>query len=163
MVFNILNSLILAQSISPPEDPSPWPLKRSELSGYWQMHGYYIHNKYFVNNLATLFHYQKSFTNNNFVNKIKCIYWFNSKIVIDSQRKQVILNFNLTQIKSWCINYNQYIQNKINNKLRMNAIDYTCFKLEGKATRSVKKKKNNFINVIGDKFAMSNIDKWWWY
>ena len=32
----------------------------------------------------------------------------------------------------------------------------TCFKLEEKATRRVKKNKNNFISVIGDKFAMSN-------
>ena len=31
-----------------------------------------------------------------------------------------------------------------------------CFKLEEKATRRVKKNKNNFISVIGDKFAMSN-------
>ena len=30
-----------------------------------------------------------------------------------------------------------------------------CFKLEEKVTRNVKKKKNNFINVIGDKFTMS--------
>ena len=37
----------------------------------------------------------------------------------------------------------------------MKAINYTCFKLEEKATRSVKKKKNNFINFTGDKFAMS--------
>ena len=31
--------------------------------------------------------YQKSFTNNDFVNKIKCMYWFNHKIVTGSQRK----------------------------------------------------------------------------
>ena len=37
----------------------------------------------------------------------------------------------------------------------MKTINYACFKLEEKATTSVKKKKNNFINVIGDKFAMS--------
>ena len=36
----------------------------------------------------------------------------------------------------------------------MKAISYACFKLEEKAARSVKKKKNNFI-VIGDKFATS--------
>ena len=41
---------------------------------------------YFVNNLATLFFNQKSFINNT-VNKIKCIYWFNYRIVIGSQRK----------------------------------------------------------------------------
>ena len=51
------------------------------------LHRYCIYNKYFVNNLATLFFYQKSFINNNIVNKIKCIYWFNYKIVIGSQRK----------------------------------------------------------------------------
>ena len=37
----------------------------------------------------------------------------------------------------------------------MKAINYACFKLEEKATRSVEKNKNNFINIIGDKFAMS--------
>ena len=59
-------------------------------------------------------------------------------------------------MNSWCIHYNQYIQNEIKNKLCMKAINYTCFKLEKKPTsRSVKKNKNNFINVIGDKFAMS--------
>ena len=71
------------------------------------------------------------------------------------KEKQAILNFNLTQINCWCINYNQYIENKIKNKLRMKAINFACFKLEEKTTRSVKKKKNNFINVIGDKFTMS--------
>ena len=37
----------------------------------------------------------------------------------------------------------------------MKAINYARFKLEGKATGSVKKKKNNFINVIEEKFTMS--------
>ena len=37
----------------------------------------------------------------------------------------------------------------------MKAIYYSCFQLEVKTIRSVKKNKNNFINVIGDKFAMS--------
>ena len=37
----------------------------------------------------------------------------------------------------------------------MKAINYACFKLEEKATTSVKKKKNNFIYVIEDKSAMS--------
>ena len=37
----------------------------------------------------------------------------------------------------------------------MKLVNYACFKLEEKTTRIVKKKKNNFINVIGDKFAMS--------
>ena len=71
------------------------------------------------------------------------------------KEKQVLLNFNLTQRNSSCIKYNQYIQNKIKNKLPMKAINYVCFKLEEKATRSVKKKKNNFTSVIGDKLAMS--------
>ena len=71
------------------------------------------------------------------------------------KEKQVILNFNLTQINSWCINYNQYIQNKIKNKLRMKAINYVCFRLEEKATESVKKKKNNFISFKRDIFPMS--------
>ena len=31
----------------------------------------------------------------------------------------------------------------------MKVIDYTCFKLEEKATRSVKINKNNCINIIG--------------
>ena len=37
----------------------------------------------------------------------------------------------------------------------MKAINYACSKLEEKVNRSIKKNKNNFINVIGDKFAMS--------
>ena len=38
----------------------------------------------------------------------------------------------------------------------MKAINYAYFKLEKKkTTRSVKKNKNNFIKVIGDKLAMS--------
>ena len=37
----------------------------------------------------------------------------------------------------------------------MKSINYACFKLKQKATSSVKKKKNNFINVIGDKFGIS--------
>ena len=36
----------------------------------------------------------------------------------------------------------------------MKAINYACFKLEEKATRSVKKNKSNFIKVIGDKVTM---------
>ena len=39
----------------------------------------------------------------------------------------------------------------------MKAIYYECFKLERKATRSViKKNRNNFINVIGDKLDVEN-------
>ena len=37
----------------------------------------------------------------------------------------------------------------------MKAIYYACFKLEVKTTRSVKKNKDNFIDIIGNKFAMS--------
>ena len=37
----------------------------------------------------------------------------------------------------------------------MEAINYACFKLEEKATGSVKKNKNNFINITGDIYAMS--------
>ena len=73
------------------------------------------------------------------------------------KEKQVNTNFNLSQINSWCINYNQYFQSKIKNKLCIKAVNHTFFKQEEKATRSVKKKNNNFINVKGDKFAMSII------
>ena len=71
------------------------------------------------------------------------------------KEKQVNVNFNLDQINSSCINYNQYIQNKIKNKLIMKTINYTCFKLEEKAMRSVKRNKNNFVNVIEEIFVMS--------
>ena len=37
----------------------------------------------------------------------------------------------------------------------MKAINYACFKLEEKITRSAKQNKSNFINIMGDKFAMS--------
>ena len=37
----------------------------------------------------------------------------------------------------------------------MKVINYACFKLEEKNTKSFKKNKNNFINVIGDKFTIS--------
>ena len=33
--------------------------------------------------------------------------------------------------------------------------NYACLKLEEKPTRSVNGNKNNFINIIGDKFATS--------
>ena len=58
------------------------------------------------------------------------------------REKQV--NFNLIQRKSCSINYNQYIQNKIKNKICMKAVNYECFKLEEKATASVKKNKRQF-------------------
>ena len=122
-----------------------------------QMLAYYIYNKYFVNKVTTLCLYKKSFINNNMVNKLKCIYWFIYKIVIGSQNKekQVNVNFNLIERNSLWISYNQYIQKKIKHKLCMKPINYACFKLEEKITRSVKKNKSNFINIIGDKFAMS--------
>ena len=49
--------------------------------------------------------------------------------------------------------------NKIKSKLRVKAINSGCFKLEEKAIRSVKKNKNNFINVIRDKFTISVDEK----
>ena len=70
-------------------------------------------------------------------------------------KKQVNVNFNINEINFWYVNYNQYIQNKIKNKLHIKTINYTCFKLEEKATRSAKKTKNNFFNITGDKFSMS--------
>ena len=109
-------------------------------------------NKYFATKLTIISLYQKSFINNNIVNKIKCLYWFNYKIIIGSSRKtsKCYLNFNLNQIHFWWINYNQYIQNKIKNKLSMKAINYACSRLEQKATRNVKENKNNFMSFIGD-------------
>ena len=38
----------------------------------------------------------------------------------------------------------------------MKGIKYACFKLGKKAAKKVKKNKNNFINIVGDKFTMSN-------
>ena len=70
--------------------------------------------------------------------------WFKKK-------NKKILKSNLNQIKSCCINYNQYIQNKIKNKLHTKPINYARFKLEEKFNRTFKKNKRN-INVIGDKF-----------
>ena len=49
------------------------------------------------------------------------------------KEKQVNVNFNLNQI-----NYNQHIKNKIKNKLHMEAINHTSFKLEEKAISSIK-------------------------
>ena len=54
-------------------------------------------------------------------------------------------------MNSRCINYNPDIRNKVKNKLRMKAKNYAYFKLEEKATKSVKKNKNNFSH----EFAMS--------
>ena len=33
--------------------------------------------------------------------------------------------------------------------------NYICFKMEEKITRSVKRNKSNFINIIGNKFTMN--------
>ena len=118
------------------------------------MHRYYIYNKYFINKLTTLSLYQKSFINN-MVNKKNGSIDSVTKWQLVHKEQQVNVNFSLTQINSWCISYNQYIQNKIKNKLCMKAINYACFKLEEKITRSVKQNESNFINIIGDKFAMS--------
>ena len=45
------------------------------------------------------------------------------------------------------MNYNQYIQNKIKNKLRMKEMTYACFKLEGKP-REVLKRKKTILSVL---------------
>ena len=37
----------------------------------------------------------------------------------------------------------------------MKAINYACFKLKEKITKIVKKNNSNFINITGNKFAMS--------
>ena len=37
----------------------------------------------------------------------------------------------------------------------MKAVNFACFKLGEKASKSVKKNKNNFINVIENKLTMS--------
>ena len=56
------------------------------------------------------------------------MYWFHCKIVFDSQRNlsKSQLNFNLNQIT-----YNQFIQNKINDKLLMKTINYAWSGLGG--------------------------------
>ena len=54
-------------------------------------------------------------------------------------KKNKGIHFNLDQIGSWFINYNQYIQNKIKNKFLMKALNYACFKLEERAIGSVEK------------------------
>ena len=83
------------------------------------------------------------------------MYWINYNIVINSKqtnkkkKNQVEANLNFNQMNSWCINYNQYIQNWIKKKLYTKAINYASFKLEEKATRSVKKNKKTWeaLNV----------------
>ena len=109
----------------------------------------YIYNKYFANKLTTLPLHQKSFVYSNIFNKIKCMYWFNYKIVIGSQRKtsKCKLNFNLNQTNSWCKNYNQYIQK---NQIRHKSNKLCILQTGIKATTSVET-----INAMGDKSAMS--------
>ena len=62
-----------------------------ELSGGWQMHRYYIYNKYFLNKLTTLSLCQKSYINNSIVNKIKSMYRSNYTIVICSHKNKYML------------------------------------------------------------------------
>ena len=84
--------------------------------------------------------YQKSFINNSTVKRTKSMYCFNQKIVIGSQEEQVNVNFNPKQLNSWYINFNHYVKIKI--KSGMKVINYACFMLEEKATRSVKKNRS---------------------
>ena len=119
-------SLTVPQSIAPPTpspsgDTGPLYLKRSELLGCWQMHRYYIHYNYFVNKLITLSLYKKSFRKNNIINKVKCIYWFNYRIVVGSQKSNKIMS-TLTSL-NWILD----AYTTINNQKLMN---YACFKLE---------------------------------
>ena len=62
------------------------------------------------------------------------------------KEKQVNINFNFTQTLG--------AYTTINPSKTKSEINYTFFKLEEKTNRSVKKNKNNFINVIRDKFAL---------
>ena len=55
--------------------------------------------------------------------------------------QQVHFNFNPTQINSWCISYNQYIQNKIKNKLRIKAIIMYASNWEKKTLEVLKRIK----------------------
>ena len=81
---------IIAQFTSshPPGNAGTWPLKGSELSGCSWMHRYYIYKKYFENKFLTLSLYQKIVVNNSIIIKIKCMYWFYYKIVIDSPQRK---------------------------------------------------------------------------
>ena len=80
----------------PPPQKKKW---RSDLSGCWQMHRNTF-TTYFVNKRKTLSLYYKNFKNHTIVNKTKCNYWLNYKMVIASQRKtkQVNVNLSLTSI-----------------------------------------------------------------
>ena len=67
-----------------------------------------------------------------------------------------MLNFNLSQINSWCINTSKTIYPIQNQKQITHESNELCMLQTGKkATRSVKDIKKIFINVIGDKFAIS--------
>ena len=106
--------------------------------------------------------YQKNFISNNIVNKIKCMCWFSyiSNFYKSSnfyKEKQVNVNFNHNEVTSCCINGNQYIQNKIKNKLHVKAIKFACFILGEKLLEVLKRIKTGFFNMKGDKFAMSVI------
>ena len=52
-------------------------------------------------------------------------------------------------MNSWCISYNQYIENKIKNKLRIKSINYACFKLEEKALEVLKRVKQFYQRYKG--------------
>ena len=67
---------------------------------------------------------------------------YSQNVYIDSITEQSFLV--VQREKQVNVNYNQYIQDKIKNKLRMKAINHACFKLEEKVTRSVK----NNIHVV---------------
>ena len=56
----------------------------------------------------------------------------------------------LTSIKKTAINTSE--KKKIKNKLCINVINYA--RLKHDVARSVKKDKNNFINIIGNIFTM---------
>ena len=58
-----------------------------------------------------------------------------------TKKNKVKVKFNLTPINIWCINYNQYIQNKIKNKLHMKTKYHARFKLEEKTIEVLKRIK----------------------
>ena len=64
---------------------------------------------------------------------------------------------NNNEITSCCINDNQYIQNKIKNKLHVKAIKFACFILAEKLLEVLKRIKTCFFNMKRDKSAMSVI------
>ena len=63
--------------------------EKSELSGYLQMLGCYLYNKYLVNKLTTLPLYQKSFLNKNIVNPLSAnpTKWSKVKLVVKGLTK----------------------------------------------------------------------------